>query len=32
GKTCEVLLAAYHNGDKIADTLEWNDQELIGNC
>ncbi len=30
GKTCEVLLAAYHNGDKIGDTLEWNDQELIG--
>ncbi|MBO1044029.1 MAG: isoaspartyl peptidase [Aphanizomenon flos-aquae LD13] len=31
GKTCEVLLAAYHNGENIGDTLEWNDQELIGN-
>ncbi|MFM9160534.1 MAG: isoaspartyl peptidase/L-asparaginase [Dolichospermum sp.] len=30
GKTCEVLLAAYHNGENIGDTLEWNDQELIG--
>ncbi|MFN7523390.1 MAG: isoaspartyl peptidase/L-asparaginase, partial [Aphanizomenon sp.] len=29
GKTCEVLLAAYHNGENIGDTLEWNDQELI---
>jgi len=31
GKTCEVLLAAYHNGENIGDTLEWNNQELIGN-
>ena len=31
GKTCEVLLAAYHNGENIGDTLEWNEQELIGN-
>ena len=30
GKTCEVLLAAYHNGENIGDTLEWDDQELIG--
>jgi L-asparaginase len=30
GKTCEVLLAAYHNGENIGDTLEWNDKELIG--
>ncbi|HLP90080.1 MAG TPA: isoaspartyl peptidase/L-asparaginase [Nostocaceae cyanobacterium] len=30
GKTSEVLLAAYHNGQNIGDTLEWNDQELIG--
>jgi L-asparaginase len=30
GKTCEVLLAAYHNGENIGDTLEWNHQELIG--
>ena len=29
GKICEVLLAAYHNGENIGDTLEWNDQELI---
>jgi L-asparaginase len=32
GKTSEVLLAAYHNGKTIGDTLEWNDQELIGYC
>ncbi|MFM2064324.1 MAG: hypothetical protein RLZZ507_3995 [Cyanobacteriota bacterium] len=32
GKTSEVLLAAFHNGDKIGDTLEWNDGELIGYC
>ncbi len=32
GKTSEVLLAAYHNGDTIGDTLEWNDGELIGYC
>ena len=32
GKTSEVLLAAYHNGEKIGDTIEWNDQELIGHC
>jgi L-asparaginase len=32
GKTSEVLLAAYHNGDSIGDTLEWNDGELIGYC
>ncbi|MGF1480564.1 MAG: isoaspartyl peptidase/L-asparaginase [Cyanophyceae cyanobacterium] len=24
GKTSEVLLAAYHNGQQIGDTLEWN--------
>lgn len=23
GKTSEVLLAAYHNGDRVGDTLEW---------
>lgn len=23
GKTCEVILAAYHNGESIGDTLEW---------
>ncbi|MEO3705270.1 isoaspartyl peptidase/L-asparaginase [Trichormus azollae] len=32
GKTSEILLAAYHNGDTIGDTLEWNNQELIGYC
>ncbi|MBC5793848.1 isoaspartyl peptidase/L-asparaginase [Sphaerospermopsis sp. LEGE 00249] len=32
GKTSEVLLAAYHNGDTIGDTLEWDDGELIGYC
>jgi L-asparaginase len=32
GKTSEVLLAAYHNGEKIGDTLEWNDSQLIGYC
>jgi L-asparaginase len=32
GKTSEILLAAYHNGDAIGDTLEWNDGELIGYC
>lgn len=32
GKTSEVLLAGYHNGDTIGDTLEWNDGELIGYC
>ncbi|WP_019504718.1 isoaspartyl peptidase/L-asparaginase [Pleurocapsa sp. PCC 7319] len=30
GKTSEVLLAAYHNGEKIGDTLNWNNQELVG--
>lgn len=32
GKTSEILLAAYHNGNTIGDTLEWNDGELIGYC
>ncbi|MBW4555455.1 MAG: isoaspartyl peptidase/L-asparaginase [Trichormus sp. ATA11-4-KO1] len=32
GKTSEVLLAAYHDGESIGDTLEWNDSELIGYC
>lgn len=30
GKTSEVILAAYHNGKQIDDTLNWNNQELIG--
>lgn len=29
GKTSEVILSAYHNGVKIDDCLEWNDQNLI---
>ncbi|AVH63452.1 isoaspartyl peptidase [Nostoc sp. 'Peltigera membranacea cyanobiont' 213] len=32
GKTSEILLAAYHNGEKIGDTLEWTGDELIGYC
>jgi len=30
GKTSEVLLAAYHTGELIGDTLEWYGEELIG--
>ncbi|NES93770.1 MAG: isoaspartyl peptidase [Desertifilum sp. SIO1I2] len=30
GKTSEVLLAAYHTGEKIGDTLEWRDDALTG--
>ena len=30
GKTSEVLLAAYHDGEEIGDTLEWTGDELIG--
>ncbi|PZV19347.1 MAG: isoaspartyl peptidase [Leptolyngbya sp.] len=30
GKTSEVLLAAYHTGDAIGDTLEWSDGNLVG--
>ncbi|MBI1243322.1 isoaspartyl peptidase/L-asparaginase [Umezakia ovalisporum] len=32
GKTSEVLLAAYHDGHRIGDTLEWNNGELVGCC
>ncbi|NET59039.1 MAG: isoaspartyl peptidase [Symploca sp. SIO2E6] len=28
GKTCEILLAAYHNGERIGDTLDWTGEEL----
>ena len=28
GKTSEVLLAAYHDGKQIGDTLNWNDDKL----
>ncbi len=30
GKTSEVLLAAYHTGEKIGDTIEWSAEELTG--
>lgn len=30
GKTSEVLLAAYHTGEKIGDTIEWSGEELTG--
>jgi L-asparaginase len=30
GKTSEVLLAAYHDGKKVGDTLEWTGDELVG--
>ncbi|MDJ0598610.1 MAG: isoaspartyl peptidase/L-asparaginase [Crocosphaera sp.] len=32
GKTSEILLAAYHNGSTIGDTLEWQTAELMGYC
>jgi L-asparaginase len=30
GKTNEILLAAYHDGSTIGDTLEWRSEELMG--
>ena len=30
GKTSEIILAAYHDGENIGDTLNWNDDKLIG--
>jgi len=30
GKTSEVLLAAYHTGEKIGDTIEWSAEVLTG--
>jgi L-asparaginase len=30
GKTSEVLLAAYHDGAIVGDTLEWKGDELVG--
>lgn len=30
GKTSEVILAAYHDGHAIGDTINWNNQDLIG--
>ncbi|MCJ8283180.1 MAG: isoaspartyl peptidase/L-asparaginase [Rivularia sp. ALOHA_DT_140] len=32
GKTSEVLLAAYHDGEKIGDTLEISDEMQVGSC
>ena len=32
GKTSEVLLAAFHNGEQIGDTLEWTGNVLTGNA
>lgn len=30
GKTSEVLLAAYHTGETLGDTLEWSSPDLVG--
>ncbi|MBF2066824.1 MAG: isoaspartyl peptidase/L-asparaginase [Calothrix sp. C42_A2020_038] len=30
GKTSEVLLAAYHNGEKMNDTLELSEESIVG--
>lgn len=30
GKTSEVILAAYHDGKEIGDTINWNNSALIG--
>ena len=32
GKTSEVILAAYHNGEEVGDTINWIDRDLIGHC
>ena len=32
GKTSEVILAAYHDGLNIGDTINWNNQDLIGSA
>ncbi|HAC62630.1 MAG TPA: isoaspartyl peptidase [Cyanothece sp. UBA12306] len=32
GKTCEIILAGYHNGSTIGDTLEWDPSQLMGYC
>ncbi|NEO85185.1 MAG: isoaspartyl peptidase [Spirulina sp. SIO3F2] len=32
GRTSEILLAAYHNGNAIGDTLEWTEPELMGSA
>ena len=30
GKTSEVILAAYHDGTEVGDTINWNNEELVG--
>ena len=30
GKTSEIILAAYHDGENIGDTINWNNDELVG--
>jgi L-asparaginase len=30
GKTSEVILAAYHDGTEVNDTINWHNQDLIG--
>jgi L-asparaginase len=30
GKTSEVILAAYHDGENIGDTINWNNEQLVG--
>jgi L-asparaginase len=30
GKTSEVILAAYHDGTEIGDTINWHNQDVIG--
>ncbi|NEP01125.1 MAG: isoaspartyl peptidase [Symploca sp. SIO2E9] len=32
GKTCEVLLAAYHTGEQVGDTLDWSEEALTGSA
>lgn len=32
GKTSEVILAAYHDGKQIDDTINWNNQDLVDYC
>lgn len=32
GKTSEVILAAYHDGSEIGDTINWHNQDLSGYC
>lgn len=32
GKTSEVILAAYHDGENIGDTINWSVRDLMGHC